>query len=719
MEEGKVGAIRNPDGIWINSSVFKEEGTFFDKNGYYCIDRPGTRGYKEYWDEQLKRCIEGYSVGGAKITGHHYHYLNFLQINLTEQLGGKVGKKVVKTPDFWDGDYNFYWSLEIARNGVLTNDALILPSTKKELILQLDKEKQDIAIQKAINDLKLHVTIDPEYLTGGYGLIVGKARRKGYSFKNAGICVNIYNTIRNSLCIIGASDKKYLYPKGTMGMASNYLDFLNKNTAWRKGREYVNIREHKKASFKEIKDGVEIESGYKSEIMAITFGDNSDAARGKDPYLMLYEEAGAFPNLKSSYLATKEGSTDGMFTTGQSVIFGTGGDMESGTTDFAEMFYNPKQYDLLPFINIWDKNSEGTFCGFFHPTTWNMTGAYDLQGNSNILFATQTETARREKIIKDSTNSGVIQQRMQEHPFSPDEAFLTVSSNDFPIQELRGQYNKVVREKLHLKYGHTVTLFRDSENKVKSKLDLERKLEPLYDYEPKTKNINGAVIIYEYPIENAPKGLYKIGFDPYRQANSNAKLPSLGAIYVYKSNDMFSYTHDTIVAEYVGRPYDPDDVNRQFEMLIEMYNTQGMYENEVTHVKSYFTNRRKLHLLAAQPDNVIKTATKGKSKVSRTYGVHMNEQIKDAGEKYIKKWLLTERNFNEDGEKILNLHTIYSPALLEELMLYNRKGNFDRVMGFMMVMIQLNEDLEGKIYKPQYTNPKVDQILNLNLFAKN
>lgn len=30
-------------------------------------------------------------------------------------------------------------------------------------------------------------------------------------------------------------------------------------------------------------------------------------------------------------------------------MLGTGGDMESGTLDVSEMFYEPDKYDILPF----------------------------------------------------------------------------------------------------------------------------------------------------------------------------------------------------------------------------------------------------------------------------------------------------------------------------------------------------------------------------------
>ena len=86
-------------------------------------------------------------------------------------------------------------------------------------------------------------------------------------------------------------------------------------------------------------------------------------------------------------------------------------------------------------------------------------------------------------------------------------------------------------------------------------------------------------------------------------------------------------------------------------------------------------------------------------------------QLKDAGEKYIKDWLLEIRDYDENGNPILNLETIYSIGLLEELIQYNRKGNFDRVMSFMMCMFQLQEDELGKEYGNEH-NDKVKNIVN-------
>lgn len=686
--EPKNDYVRNPEGIWVNTKPFVQEGLNFMKNGYYCPDPPGSPAFREYWDEQGKRCREGYSTGGASITGHHYNYLNFSPIMAAEKIGGRVAKKVVKMPDFWDGDYNFFWAKEIARFGLE---------------------------QKKVSNLGLHVHIDPSYLKGGYHMIVGKSRRKGYSFKNAAICANNYNQFRNSLSIIGAFDKKYLYPEGTMGMASEYLSFYNENTAWRKGREYVDKQEHKRASFRKFLEGVGIESGYMSQIMALTFKDNPDAARGKDALDVLFEEAGKFPNLIDAFNGTAPGLTAGIYMTGQIMIFGTGGDMEVGTKDFAKMFYNPKEYNLLPLVNIWDEESTETRCGFFHPVSWNMEGHYDEQGNSDIKGAMAAEDAKREEIKRDSSSSKTLQQRQQEFPHSPSEAFLLVSLNDFPTIELRNRLNLILRENLHLRVGQPVNLYRCPTRKrvvAEPILDLETaKVIPIWRHHQSEKDFTSCPIIYEYPIGIPPKGAYKIGFDPYRQAQAVGS-PSLASIYVYKTVIKGESIRNKIVASYVGRPYNPDDVNKIAEHFAELYNAEIMYENEVTHVKSYFERIRKLHLLAAQPDGVISNNIK-KSTTARVYGCHMVEKLKDAGEKYIKQWLLEVVDYDEDGEPITNIDLIFDPGLLEELILYNRMGNFDRVMALMMLMFQLQEDSLGREYNKDVKHSNVEDLLSL------
>jgi len=65
-------SVRNSEGLWVNTQGFREEANHFTKYGYYCPDPWGSQPWMEYWQEQLRRCKEGYSSGGAFVTGTAY-----------------------------------------------------------------------------------------------------------------------------------------------------------------------------------------------------------------------------------------------------------------------------------------------------------------------------------------------------------------------------------------------------------------------------------------------------------------------------------------------------------------------------------------------------------------------------------------------------------------------------------------------------------------------
>jgi len=720
----KLNAVRNPDGIWINTEAFREEARKFQKYGSYCLDPWGSPDWFTYWKEQRNRIINGYSVGGVKVTGDHYFYLNFCPILKVEDMNAKKSAKVTDFPDFWDGDYNYFWAREIAFNGIV--DGLGVQTEFEEVCrikakTMPEADAQKKALEELFKGLHLEVKIEVDYLNGGYNLIVGKSRRKGYSYKNAAIAVKNYLCYPKALTIFAAYEKKFLYPKGIYTMASNYLNFINANTAWVYPKDVVDKMDHVKASTIEYRNGVKIETGFLSEIMALTFKDNADAARGKDARDVIFEESGAFGTpglLKDSYVATQDCVMAGSIKTGMITIFGTSGDMEGGTADYSEMHSNPLRFGMMPFQNIWDEDSSDMKCGFFHPINWNMEGFYDEQGNSDVEGAKALELAQRKALLDNGATSADIQKRMQEKPLGPFEAFGMVSTNNFPILELKRQLEIVKAKNLHMIMGTPVKLFYDYEQKrVKAEPILDGTANVIYRQKPDNTSLEGCPVIYEYPAETPQRGAYKIGYDPYRQD----KGTSLAAVIVYKSVIIGERTKRIIVAEYVGRPGEADDVNYICRLFAELYNTTIMHENEVTHVKDYFRRRKQLHYLAYQPDEVIKKNVKN-SRVNRLYGCHMNEQLKDAGEKYIKSWLLDVQDFDDEGQPIRALDQIYSIGLLEELIGYNRKGNFDRVMALMQVMFQDQEDLHGKEYQPKSKgNDKAKQLLAMmdNMYVKN
>ena len=707
--------IRDSKGKWLDSSVFRKEALRFMEKGYYTEAPYGTPEWLDYWKEQLRRCIEGYEVEGQKITGHHYCYLNFAQIERVEygeddeDEDEALANKITSFPDFWDGDYNFFWSLEIARNGICSKHTQV-PSTDKEKskwtelnkkLKKLTKDSEeyiktknqrDKISQDVLDRLGLFVKPHLDYLNGGYHFIVGKARRKGYSFKNGIIIANLYNTVRNKLTLIGAYEKKFI--EQTMEKTLGFLNFFNEHTGFSKNR-LIDKKDFIKSGYVEEVNGVNVEKGYKSVIDAKrTFKDNADAMRGVDALFILLEEAGAFDNLAQSYNAIVPSLTAGSKITGQICIIGTSGDMEKGTVDYADMFYNPLAYGLMPFVNIWDDNAENTVCGFFHPVIWNMEGFYDKQGNSDIKKALEWENARRKRLLENSSSSILLHRHMQEFPLCPAEAFSMASHSEIVcIEELRNRLNKIQAKSLHIKKGIPVTLvYNQDKTKVIAKPDLNNVLNPIYNYKPKTNDLNGAVVIYEFPSENVPQNFYKIGYDPYRQNNGT----SLSAITVFKGHWRGEKTKYKIVAEYYGRPQNSDMVNEIALKLAILYNTQVMVENEVTHPITYFERKKALKYLAAQPDRAISNSIQS-SKVDRKYGCHMTDKIKEDCIKYTNDWLLN--GYEDDfGNTLSVIDEIDCPGFIEELLMYNRKGNFDRVSSFFMCMMQLQEQELEKEY---------------------
>ena len=133
-------------------------------------------------------------------------------------------------------------------------------------------------------------------------------------------------------------------------------------------------------------------------------------------------------------------------------------------------------------------------------------------------------------------------------------------------------------------------------------------------------------------------------------------------------------------------------------------------------LKNYFLEKHCLHYLWEQPNNMIKDIVKD-SKVQRGYGIHMNRGsqgssgIKDQCELYLKQWCLEERT-DINGRKILNLHTILSIPLLKEMIAYDREGNFDRVIAFMLCILQSKEMHETLV------NQEVKKLVDIDPFFR-
>lgn len=604
----------------------------------------------------MDRCKYGYTADdGDFISGYNYFYLNFCPIQriIYTTINNPDGStKIKKTrdlqfPDFYDYDYYFFQAVE-------------------------DAEGE------------------------GKHLCALKSRRKGYSYKNAAMACRNYYLFAGSKTYIYASNKQYLTEDGILTKAWDYMDFIDKNTAWGKKRS-VNTQMRKRAGFF-TKDeyGNEIELGFKSEIIGVTLKDNPDVVRGKAGKLIIFEEAGSFSELGAAWqIARPSVEQDGM-AFGTMIAFGTGGDEDSHFETLKDMFYNPDGYNCIGFDNIWDETPSDKKCGFFIPQYTNMDFRDDagnriyMDNDGNTLRRKSVEyiLAERRKVIENATNSVAVDRYVAEHCITPQEACLEFGGNIFPKKELQEQLAKIRINKSLSNMKQVGDLVWETDGSLKWVI---KKHGDITHYPlKKDDDPTGSIVIWEHPMKDAPIGLYILGVDPYDHDQSGTN--SLGSTFVYKRFQDFENYYDIIVAEYTGRPSTAEEYYENLRKLAVYYNGRIMYENERKGLFPYFTAKHCDYLLADQPDIISDIV--GNTKVQRKKGCHMNKQIKQWGEGLIKDWLNEEQ---APGKK--NLHNILSEPLLEELISYNDTGNFDRVMALMQVMI----------YREQLYNLKVKE----------
>ena len=630
-----------------NANKFRQAALTYQSNGYYTAIPRGTTEYRKFWDEEYRRCLFGYKTeDGDFISGYYYFYLNFCPIIITKTNSKEQVRRVRDFPLFYDYDRAYFDTVEEAER------------------------------------------------TGKH-LVVIKKRGAGYSFKGAAmLCRNFY-LIPDSKSYAIAGENEFLIKDGLLSKAWDLMDFINEHTPWSKKCQKIDQKMHKRASIVVTKDGVQTEVGYKSEIIGVSLKNDPNKARGKRGKLILWEEAGKFPNLKAAWQIARSSVEDSGVAFGLMIAYGTGGSGDADYTGLKDLFYEPKAYNAVSIDNIWDEQDYGNECGFFVPEYYNMTGTYDGEqseymgqpfmdesGNSNIPLSKKFALEERKKVSDHASDRTAVDRYISEKPFTPAEATLNIKGNIFPKADLIRHLATIRNSKKLSDFKQVGVLTSIADGTLKWEIDGRARDLNRYRLEP-DQDKAGAVVIWEHPVNDPPYGLYIAGCDPYDHDHSTTN--SLGSCIIYKRFQNFESYYDLPVAEYTGRPEAAEDFYEVVRRLIKYYNAKLLYENEKKGLYVYFTQHHEEYLLADQPD-IINDILQNATKVSRKKGIHMNKEIKLWGERLIRDWLNEEY---APGYK--NLSKVFSEALLEELISYNEDGNFDRVMAFMMIMIYKEE----------------------------
>ena len=420
-------------------------------------------------------------------------------------------------------------------------------------------------------------------------------------------------------------------------------------------------------------------------------GNNEEAIASTKPRRLIIDEIGK-GNFLRGFQAAVPGFTTPFGWGCSPILTGTGGDMKK-FMDAKSLMFDVGNYNFLEYNNAKDNTR---IHGLFISHKFRMEakyesslGAYlelpkknDLHNVKMMVsdeeLATKITNDNLERLKKAGDRLAYLKEKMY-YPQEVDDIFLNEDSNIFDIEGAKRQKSRLLANE---RTGTPVVLYDDGDG---IKHEFTDKM-PITNFPLKNTDMKDApIVIYEFPVEAPPYGLYVAGVDPYRQGKA-AYSTSLGAVYIYKR--MHSITNekyqDMFVASYCARPDKKETWEEQARLLIKYYNARALCENDEMSFIDYMISKNDAHYLEKQPEwlkEVVPNTT-----VRRDYGIHRSsEKIRDflhgCLKKYSEETLTIEKN--EQGEitkELKGMVKIFDPVLLEEMIQYNEDGNFDRII---------------------------------------
>jgi len=487
---------------------------------------------------------------------------------------------------------------------------------------------------------------------------------------------------QNIIAGLNAPDIKLITDKIDKG-----LNFLPK--AWRWQRVEDNWKN-------QVTLGIKTRGGERIPFSQILIrnlddGNNEEAIAGTKPRRLIIDEIG-----KGNFLRGLQAAIPG-FTTPfgwgcSPILTGTGGDMKK-FMDAKSLMFDVENFNFLTYNNSKDdKRIHGLFIGHeyrMEAKEDSSLGAFLNKPKKSPLQKIPMMVSNKEKADKVTNDNlerlkkagdrlAYLKEKMY-YPQEVDDIFLNEDTNIFDISSAKRQKNRLLENE---RTGTPVILYDDGEG-VKHEFTDNM---PISNFPLKATDLKDApIVIYEFPMENPPYGLYVAGIDPYRQGKS-AYSSSLGSVYIYKrmhaiSGDKYQ---DMFVASYCARPDKKETWENQARYLIKYFNARALCENDEISFIDHMISKGDAQYLERQPSwlkEIVPTTT-----VRRDYGIHRSsEKIRDFLHGCLKKYSeeIIHSETNEDNEVVSEtkgMAKILDPLLLEEMIQYNETGNFDRII---------------------------------------
>ena len=518
--------IDRTHGLDFDPSWFTETRDIFNKTGHYCQYHFGSKLYRDFWDEQYRRCREGMESHGYRITGDHYFFLNFYRLkDLTKTTKAGSGR-IESFPDFFVAQYIYFHYIELCRR------------VRKNAI----------------------------------GL---KARGVGFSEIGASIVANTYQVRSGSRCVIVAHADDQLQP--TLNKCWTQLNFCNDNTdgGFFKLRQKHDTDSWKKASYIKKLNGAEVEDGWGSEIIGIIAA-KPRAIRGDRTDLLLYEESGSWENWKKAFIQGDAlvGIQGNRF--GIKLGWGTGGDSGPALEGLADAYEHPDVYDVLPYKHNFTPSGEDTLTGFFIPaySILNRPGYIDKRGWCDPDRARKFYDKERDIKLKDPKAYVIY---CAEYCYNADEALALEGTNKFNKVLITNQLAsiKLYGNGPEIKNGELQFLYKQGNERTSNNITGVKWVPgnggSIHIIEPPLWEINKDNESYRHM-----KNLYIAGIDSIdigsEQTSEATKDPSKFCIVIKKRT--FGMREPEYVAYYIDRPRDERIAYENAMKLMMYYNCQ-------------------------------------------------------------------------------------------------------------------------------------------------